>query len=297
MKFTVSDQPQSEQIGEKLLLLDGMAVIFRSYYALPNLTNRSGMPTSIVFGFNKTLHRLLADQNPDLIGVAMDLPAPTFRHKEYPEYKANRPPPPPDLVSQIPFVRNLCDAYRIPILEREGFEADDVLGTVARWADDQGLRVVIVSTDKDLLQLVTDRVFVLNPVKNRLFDPQGVEDHFGVPPARVKDVLALWGDATDNIPGVPGIGEKGAKELIRRFGGMEASLRRASEVTRKSYREGLQRNAEQARLCLKLVTIRTDVPMEIDLGTLRRKEPDREKLTKLFDDFGISSLEPVRGTV
>jgi DNA polymerase-1 len=181
--------------AEKLLLLDGTGFIFRNYFALPPLTTRSGIPTNSVTGFYVSLHRLLRDQNPDFIGVAMDLPEPTFRHREFSEYKANRPAPPDDLIEQIPYVRLLCEALRIPVLDLAGFEADDVMGTLARRGAERGLDVVLASTDKDLLQLVDDRIRVLNPVKNRLLDPDGVEDRFGVRPERVADVLALWGDS------------------------------------------------------------------------------------------------------
>ena len=283
--------------AEKLHLVDGMASIFRAYFALPPMTNQSGFPTNAVYGFHGMLQKLLQEEEPDYLGVAFDLPGPTLRHKEYPDYKANRPPPPSELIQQIPKVRDLCEAMRIPIYDREGYEADDILGTLARKAANLGLEVILVTSDKDLLQLVDDRIHVLHTGKKRLLDRAGVEEYFGVRPDQVVDVLALWGDSSDNVKGIPGIGEKGAKDLIRRFGNLEECFRRASEVSRKNYREGLQKYRQQAEQSRSLVTIRTDVPVDLDLEALRVTPPDTEKRNRLFEelDFRLEEFEDETG--
>ena len=282
---------------EKLYLIDGMASIFRFYFALPDMTNQSGFPTNAIYGFHGMLTKLIEEEKPDYLGVAFDLPGPTIRHQEYSAYKANRPPPPAELVDQIPKIRDLCSARRIPILQHEGFEADDILGTLARKAAAHEIDVYLVTSDKDLLQMVDRRVRILHTGKNRVLDLAGVEEFFGVRPDQVVDVLALWGDSADNIKGIPGIGEKGAKDLIKRFGNLEECFRRASEVTRKNYREGLQKYRQQAEQSRSLVTIRTDVPVDLDLDALRVTPPDAGELNRLFEelDFRREDFEDETG--
>ncbi|MEE9219036.1 MAG: DNA polymerase I [Acidobacteriota bacterium] len=276
--------------ARRLYLVDGTANIFRAYYALQGLSTRSGLPTNATYGFTTMLRKLLQDERPDYLGVAFDLAAPTFRHKEYGEYKAHRPPPPDDLVVQIPYVKRVCEVLRVPVLEREGYEADDLIGTLARQASERGFEVVIVTIDKDMLQLVDERVNVLNPHKGIRFDPLTVEKVFGVRPDQVVDVLSLWGDASDNVPGVPGIGEKGAKEIIRRFGTLEAALASADQVERKSYRAGLKNHSGEARLSQRLVTIDRQAPVELDLEAMRAGEPDHAAAVELFKELEFSSL-------
>ena len=209
-----------------LYLIDGSAQFHRAYHAIRGLATSRGLPTNATYGFTTMLRKLYEDEKPEYVAISFDVPGPTFRHEEYKEYKANRPKMDDDLAVQIPYVRRVCEVYRLPILDVPGFEADDVIATLTRQATEQGFRVVVVSGDKDLLQLVNDEVQVLNPGREGpgavLYDAKKVEEKWGVPPARVVDVLALMGDAVDNIPGVPGIGDKGARDLIREFGSWRA---------------------------------------------------------------------------
>jgi DNA polymerase-1 len=273
----------------RLFLIDGYSNIFRAFYAIRNLSNSRGEPTNAVYGFVTMLRKLLREENPELIGVALDV-GKTFRSEKYEEYKANRAPMPEDLASQMPYIRRTLEAYRIPILELKGWEADDVLGSLSCRAAEAGYQVVLVSADKDLMQLVEPRVSLFHTGRNKLYGPADVEEDFGVPPAKVADVLALMGDAIDNIPGVPGIGDKGAKSLIQEYGSLEDLLARAAEVKKKSYREGLEQHAEQARLSKELSTIHTDLEIPFDPEALRHDQPDPEALRALFTELEFFSL-------
>src|SRR5262245_60749785 len=241
---------------EIVYLIDGSAQFYRAYFAIRGLTTSRGLPSNATYGFTTMLRKLLVDEDPRLIGISFDLREKTFRHDEFKEYKANRPRMDEDLAVQLPYVRRVCEVFRLPILELSGFEADDVIATLARQAVERGHPVVVVSGDKDLLQLVDDNVKVLNPGRegsgSTLYDSKAVEEKFGVAPGRVVDVLALVGDAVDNVPGVPGIGEKGARDLVREFGSLEAVLESAAKVKRKSYREGLEQHREEALLSKRL---------------------------------------------
>jgi DNA polymerase-1 len=275
-------------------LIDGSAQFHRAYFAIKGLSTSRGLPTNATYGFTTMLRKLYQDEQPHWIGISFDLPGPTFRHEQYTEYKAHRRPMDSDLSVQIPYVRRVCDAFCLPIIEIPGYEADDVIATLAAQAVAQGLKVVVVSGDKDLLQLVSDDVWVLNPGRegsgSTLYDPRGVEEKFGVAAARVVDVLALVGDAVDNVPGVPGIGEKGARDLVREYGDIESVLASAAKVKRASYREGLLAHAAAARLSKSLVTLRTDVPVSLDLGALRRAEPSRTLAHTLFTELEFAAL-------
>ncbi len=274
----------------RLFLIDGYSNIFRAFYALRNLSNSKGEPTNAVYGFITMLRKLLRDENPELVGVALDLGEKTFRSERFAEYKANRAPMPEDLKSQLPLVRRAIEAFRIPILELHNYEADDVLGSLAVQASDAGFDVVLVSADKDLMQLVRPGISLYHTGRSKLYDAAAVEEDFGVPPDRVADVLALMGDAVDNVPGVPGIGEKGAKQLIKEYGSLGALLERAGEIPRKAYREGLQQHREQALLSKELTTIPTDLPVTFDPQALRHDPPDNDALRSLFADLEFFSL-------
>jgi DNA polymerase-1 len=213
--------------SKTLYLVDGTSQLFRAFFALPPLTNAEGLPTNAIYGFTTMLRKLIHDEQPEHLAVAFDLPGGTFRHDRYAEYKANRPPAPEDLNRQAPYAREVCHAFRIPVLELAGYEADDLIATYARLARAEGYDVVVVSSDKDLLQLVGERVTVLNPVKNTVLDSSETEKTFGVPPERVIDVLGLMGDSVDNIPGVPGVGAKTALAMVQTYGDVEAILARA----------------------------------------------------------------------
>ena len=285
------ETPQNLESGNKLFLIDAMGYIFRAYHALPRLTNRSGLATHAVYGFHNMLKRLLATCQPEYIAAVFDLQGPTFRHETFAEYKANREEMPEDLAEQLPYIRSVLEAFHVPVVAQQGYEADDVIGTLAREAAQENLQVVIVSSDKDMLQLVEERVCVLNPMKDDLvYDRQKVAEAVGVSPEQIPDVMALQGDAIDNIPGAPGIGEKGARDLIQKYGRVETCLERASEVARKNYREALTNFRDQILLSKQLATIDRQVPVQWSLDEMRRREPDANKLKSLYQELGFTSL-------
>jgi DNA polymerase-1 len=274
-----------------LFLIDGNSQIYRAYHAIRGLTGPDGRSTGAVYGFVTMLRKLVADQRPDLVACAFDLAGPTFRSEMAADYKANRPPMPDDLAAQIPYVHRACQALGVPILSCQGFEADDVIGTVAERAVAEGYQVAIVTGDKDMFQLVRDGVRVFNPRdEGTWYDAEGVTEKFGVPPGLVVDVLALMGDSVDNIKGVPGIGEKGARDLITTFGSLDALLARAGEVTQKRYRESLEANADLARQSRELARIRRDAPVSFDIASFRYKGPDPQACFELFGELGFRSL-------
>jgi len=250
----------------------------------------TGISTEAVFIFTNMLRKLAKTYKPEYIAAVFESIGPTLREQEFAEYKANRTEAPPDLGEQIVYIRRLLEALRIPILEFRGFEADDVIGTIARRAEQANFDVVIVSSDKDMLQLVTDRVSMLNPAKDdAVYDPAKVEEFMGVKPSQVADLLALKGDAIDNIPGAPGIGDKGAKDLILQFGSVEAALDRAAEVERKMYRESLQNNRERVLLSKRLATIETAVPIEFSTEIVKAQEPNVEALKQIYKELEFHS--------
>ena len=285
----------------QIFLIDAMSFIFRAYHAMARqrgMSTKTGLPTAATYVFVNMLRKLRDDFSPQYLAAVFDVAAPTFRDQQaeaitsvrrfdlktqsfqeikYAGYKANRAEMPGDLAQQLPYIRRALEAYRIPILELPGYEADDVIGTLACKAVEQSYGVYVVSSDKDMLQLVNDRVLVLNPPKDNLIcDAQKVEEILGVPPERVVDVMALRGDSIDNIPGAPGIGDKGSVELIKRFGTVEQALDRAAEVEKKTYRESLQNNRDAVLLSKKLATIDCDAPIELDVNSMKMGEPDIE---------------------
>jgi DNA polymerase-1 len=281
---------------KKLFLVDAMAHIFRAFYAPMNrMSAPSGIPTKVPFLFANILRRLLKDYEPDYLGIVFDTKGPTFRDKLFEKYKAQRPPMPDDLSVQIPYVRKLCEAMRLPILEFQGYEADDVIGALAMQGAKKQLEVLIISNDKDMMQLVGNNVRTLRTgsggAKADVFvDEKKVEEILGVPPQKVIDLMALMGDTVDNIPGAKGIGEKGATELIQKYGSVENALDHADEVSNKRYREALQQQRAQVMMSKQLATIATDVPLELDLQALERREPDVAVLATLYRELGFNSL-------
>jgi DNA polymerase-1 len=274
-----------------LYLVDGSSQMYRAYHAIRGLTGPDGRSTNAVYGFVTMLRKLLADHAPQYIAAAFDLPGPTFRTELAADYKANRAPMPPDLAEQIPLVHDACEALGVPVLTHERFEADDIIGTLARQAADAGLTVAIVTGDKDFFQLVGERVLVFNPRdEGTWYDAEGVKARFGVASSQVVDVLALMGDAIDNVKGVPGIGEKGARELIAAYGSLDALLDGVDSVPQRKYREALAEHAESARRSRELVRIRTDVPVALDLEALRFRGASRERCYELFMRLGFRSL-------
>jgi len=247
---------------KRLFLIDGMSHIYRAYYAIPRLSNSKGIPTNAVYGFHSMLRRIIEEEKPEYIGVAFDLEGPTVRHEKFEAYKATRKPMPEDLVAQLPLIRRLCEVFQVPVISYPGYEADDILGTLARKASEAGLAAILVTSDKDMLQLVNDDILVLDPGKDDLIlDAHKVVEKMGVKPEQVPDLLGLWGDASDNIPGAPGIGEKGAKEIIQTFGTIENALKNWDQVKKKTYQQSLRDNAEIIRVSRELATIHQDLPL------------------------------------
>jgi len=293
-------------VAPRLFLIDSYGFIFRAYHArartgAPPMRTTTGLATEAVFIFNHMVRKLAKTFEPRYMAAVFEGLGKTHRDEEYAEYKANRAETPPDLIEQVPYIRRLLEAQRIPILEYAGFEADDVIGTLSHKAADAGFEVVIVSSDKDMLQLVTDRVSMLNPAKDDTwYDPAKVKEFMGVEPRQIADLLALMGDSVDNIPGAPGIGDKGARGLIEQFGSVAAALDHASEVSRKMYRESLENNREQIEMSLKLATIRCDVPIDFEPKNLEACAPDVDLLKTLYKElefFGhLKELGPSEDT-
>jgi DNA polymerase I len=281
---------------QKLFLIDAMGFIFRAFYApMGRLNSPTGIPTKVPYLFGTMVRKLLKEAQPDYIAVVFDPPGPTFRDKLFADYKAERAPMPEDLAQQLPLVRRLCQALRLPMIESPGYEADDVIGALSRQAEQRDLDVYIVTSDKDLMQLVGGRVRLLRPGQGAgkpdlLVDAAKVEELMGAPPEKVPEIMALMGDSIDNIPGAKGIGEKGARELIRRFGSAEAALAHASEVENKRYREALLNGREQVMLSRQLATIAADAPVTLDLEVFTRREPDTDALRELYAELGFTSL-------
>jgi len=281
---------------KKIFLVDAMGFIFRAYFApMARLNSPAGVPTKVPYLFSNMLRKLQKEHAPDYLAVVFDTKEPTFRDKLFDKYKAQRPPMPEDLSVQLPYVRRMCEAMRLPILEFPGFEADDVIGALSRQAAKKGLDVSIVTSDKDMMQLVGGNVRVLRPgagpdKTDLVVDAAKVEELMGVPPEKVADVMALMGDSIDNIPGAKGIGEKGAKELIRRFGSAEAALERAKEVEGKRYREALENSAQAVKMSKQLAVIDTAAPVKLVLDDLRSSGPDVEALRALYAELGFTSL-------
>ena len=274
----------------KLVLVDGSNYLFRAFYAIRELSNSKGFPTNAIYGFTTMLMKLLRDQAPDYIAIAFDVKAPTFRHETYADYKATRRAVPDTLIPQIPYVKEVVRGFAIPVIEQAGLEADDIIGTIACRCAAEGMAVVIVSGDKDLMQLVSADIVMTDTMKDKTYDIAAVKERFGVEPPKVVEILALTGDVSDNIPGVPGIGPKGALRLIEQFGGIEEILAHPEKIHNLKTREAILANTEKARLSLDLARIRTDAAVPFDLEACRRREPDRELLISLFKEFEFSSL-------
>jgi DNA polymerase I len=299
----------------RIYLIDTMSFIFRAYHAMARqrpMSTKTGLPTAAIYVFVNMLRKLRDDFSPEYLAAVFDVAGPTFRDEqadavtsirkfdiktqtftevEYKGYKANRVAMPEDLAQQVPYIRRALEAYRIPILEVLRFEADDVIGTLARKAAEASHPVYVVSSDKDMMQLVNDKVQILNPPKDNLIcDAAKVEEILGVPPERVVDVMALRGDAIDNIPGAPGIGDKGSVEIIKRFGSVEQALEHAAEVERKTYRESLLHNRETILFSKSMATIDTNVPIELDVNSMRAGDPNVDDLRALFTELEFTSL-------
>ncbi len=279
----------------RLYLVDGSGYIFRAYHALPPLTRKSdGLPVGAVAGYSNMLYKLLADMTdehePTHLAVIFDHSGRSFRNDLYPEYKAQRPPAPEDLVPQFPLVRDATRAFNVPAIELEGFEADDLIASYARAAEKAGGTCVIISSDKDLMQLVNDKITLFDTMKNKRIARAEVIEKFGVPPEKVIEVQALAGDSVDNVPGVPGIGIKTAAQLIEEYGDVETLLARAGEIKQQKRRENLIEHAEAARLSKTLVTLKDDVPLPEPLDDLKVRPLDVALLTPFLKQMEFSTL-------
>lgn len=297
----------SEQKPKRIFLIDTMSHIFRAFFAPMGarqepLRNSRGQVTQAIFVFTNMLRKLLKDENPEYIVAVFDTAMPTFRHDNFAAYKANRADMPDDLSSQMPYIIKVCEAFNIPMMKMDGFEADDIIGTLAKECERKGFQAVIVSNDKDLCQLVCDPLIVCmrqnsQNVKRKVpvppiewCDEAWVLNKFGVPPSKIVDLLGLMGDSIDNIPGAPGIGEKGATKIIQQFGSAEEAMRRADEVTHKTYRESLKNNQDIIRQSIELATVHLSVPVNLDLDALKAKEPNRQLAYALFRELEFTSL-------
>lgn len=278
-------------MNKRLFLIDGNSYCYRAYYAIRSLANSKGQPTNAVYGFITMLNKLVKDEKPDYLGVAFDLKGPTFRHKKFEDYKLTRKPMPDDLVVQMPIIKEAVKAYNIPIFEMQGYEADDILATVARKAQANDIDTFIVTGDKDALQLVGEHIKVYNTHKEGLiFDADKVKEEFKVGPERIIDLIALMGDSSDNIPGVLGIGEKTAVQLISEFGSLEDLLANLDKIKSESKRELLKKYEEQAKMSKELAVLDCEVPLKIDFEGLKLTEPDAGKLAVLFRELEFKTL-------
>src|SRR5438874_6080386 len=281
--------------GDHVFLVDGSSYIFRAYHALPPLNRKSdGLQVNAVLGFCNMLWKLLRDMPPDNrpthLAIVFDKSEITFRNKLYPDYKAHRPPAPDDLIPQFPLIREAVRAFDLPCLEQGGFEADDLIATYTRIACERGATATIVSSDKDLMQLVTDCVTMYDTMKDRRIGIPEVIEKFGVPPAKVVEVQALAGDTSDNVPGVPGIGVKTAAQLIVEYGDLETLLLRANEIKQPKRREALIDNAEKARISRQLVLLDDKVKLDVPLDELAVHEPDARKLVAFLKAMEFTTL-------
>ncbi|MBW2021373.1 MAG: DNA polymerase I [Deltaproteobacteria bacterium] len=280
----------TESNKEPVFLVDGSSYLHRAYHAIGRLSNSKGFPTNVVLGFTKMLLKLLQEKHPRYIAIVFDAKGPTFRHEIYEEYKANRPPMPEDLAVQIPLVKKVIEALNIKMLEVEGYEADDIIGTLARKCQEQGHEVIMVTGDKDFRQLISPMAIMWDTMKDKVTGFQSLKTEYGLDPSQFIDVMGLSGDSSDNIPGVPGIGEKTAIKLIKEFGSLEKVLESIDLIKGKKLKENLRENVESALLSKKLVTINQDVPLEVDIKGLAIGEPDRQKLSELFRELEFRDL-------
>lgn len=275
---------------ERLFLIDGNSLLYRAYYAIRRLSNSQGIATNAVYGFLTGMRKLIEQENPKYLGVVFDSKGPTFRHSLYKEYKATRKPMPEDLVPQVPMVKNLLQALRIPFYEKPGYEGDDLLGSLARKAAGEHVHTVLVSHDKDMFQLVDADTSIFNPAKELYLDEKTVKEDFGVRPDQVVDVLALWGDSSDNIPGVAGVGEKTAKALMEEYGSLENLLENLERLKNPRVRSRIQESLDDLSLSRRLATIETSLELEFDLDSLALTDPDYDTLIPLLQEWEFTSL-------
>jgi len=279
-------------------LVDGSSYIFRAFFGVRQLSTSKGFPTNALYGFINMLQKVIREEKPDYLVVAFDSPDKTFRHKIYPDYKANREAPPEELAKQFPYFEPLVQAYGLSSVRRPGFEADDIIGTLAKKGIQEGLEVVIVSGDKDMMQLISPNVYMLDTMKNKKFMDKEVVEKFGVQADKVVEVMGLMGDSSDHVPGVAGIGPKIAAELIQKFGSIESLYKRINEVEKKKVKEKLERDREKAFMSRELVSIDTEMDLEFNSDLMKPGKIDSAKLKKMFEEFEfVSFLEGMQGEV
>ncbi|MFV9644560.1 MAG: DNA polymerase I [Desulfobacterales bacterium] len=274
-----------------LYLIDGSAYIYRAYHAIQSLTNSKGLPTNAAFGFTRMLLKLIEERAPEYVAMFFDAKGPTFRHKIYKEYKANRPPMPDDLSVQIPYIKDITKGFNVPVIEMSGYEADDLIGTLSTVAEKAGFNVVMVTGDKDFMQLVTDKAIIWDPMKDKIIDAEAIQKTFGMKPLQIIDVMGLSGDTADNIPGVPGVGPKTAIDLIKTYQSMELLYERIDTVKKKKLHENLVKYKDQAFLSRELVTINTSLPLSFNPEEFKSKTPDNNILSRLFKDLEFRQLQ------
>ncbi|MCF8055382.1 MAG: DNA polymerase I [Desulfocapsa sp.] len=277
-------------MSDEVYLVDGSAYIYRAYHAVAPLTNSEGMPTHAVFGFLNILRKLIKEKNPHYLAVAFDMRGPVFRHEIYPEYKANRPPMPEDLAVQIPYIKELVRAMNIPCFEVQGIEADDIIASAAKVLVEQGKKVVVVSGDKDLLQLVDGQVVMWDPMKNKVMDGSAIEEKYHVRPEQLLDCYALMGDSSDNVPGVPGVGPKTAEKLINQHGTLEGLYESLGSMKKSKLKERLEENRAMAFLSRDLIRLKYDVEVPALLSGYQQQEPKEEQLQDLYSRLGFNSM-------
>lgn len=275
---------------KKLYLIDGNSYIYRAYFAIPYLSNSKGVPTNAIYGFTNMLMKVIKDEAPDYLVIAFDSKGPTRRHIEYEDYKAHRPAMPDPLAKQIPYIHKLVEAFNIPVLIMEGVEADDIIGTIAKKAEKDGLEVIIITGDKDIFQIVSDHIRIYDTLKNRYFGVEDVKERFGTGPEGVVEVMGLMGDSSDNIPGVPGVGEKTAKALIAEYGTIENLIKNVEKINKPKLKEVIKENLELARLSRSLAAIQTDIPIKTEYREFSISEPDTQKLLPLLKELEFTSL-------
>ena len=284
------EKPKMKSVKKTIYLVDGTSYIHRAYHAIRNLSNSQGLPTNAIFGFTRMLMKLLDDKSPEYGAVTFDVKGPTFRHKIFKDYKATRPPMPEDMAVQIPYIKQVVHGLNVVVLEKQGYEADDIIGTIARLGQDQGFNVVIVSGDKDFRQILSGNTVMWDSMNDKLTDSSTIRRDYGIEPEQIIQVMALSGDTSDNIPGIPGVGEKTAISLIQQFSSMENIFEHTDQITGPSLRSKLEQFKELAYLSEKLVTINRAVPLDITLDDLRLKSPQKERLAEIFRELEFKSL-------
>lgn len=277
-------------MNKKFFIVDGYSYLYQAFYAIRGLTGPKGEPTNAIYGFISMILRLLEKEKPDYLAITFDLKEPSFRHKEYKEYKATRKPMPSELISQVEAVREIVDAYHIPVFAKPGYEADDVIGTLVNSLRSEPISIFVITRDKDMKQLLRDRVAIYDTKAGELYQVDDFRKEFGIEPHQLPDYLALAGDSSDNIPGVKGVGEKTAKELIAKYGSLENLLKNLDSIEKESLREKIKENVESAKFSKRLASLITDVPLEFDISECALKEPDRDRLVKIFQEHGFAKF-------